>query len=138
MVGAVTAALAAALETLEENLEFQMLLLTGQAGDPGRAQLYAAGSVPLLAADWRALMAMRWQPAHPEALRGRYAAYSIDNHTDRLLYLVFTTPGILAVSLEIVDQNSTWSVEESTELSVSLPIWHALLPDGTWRAPRAQ
>ena len=83
-------------------------------------------------------MEMRWHPAHPEALRGRYAAYSIDNHTDRLLYVIFTAPGILAVSLEAVDLNSVWSVVESAELPVGLAIWHALIPDGLWRARGAQ
>ena len=134
MVGAVTAALANALELLEGDLEFQMLMLTGQAADPGRARLFTAGSVPLLATNWRALMEMHWQPAHPASLPGRFAAYSIADHTDRLLYVIFTTPGVLAVSLEAPDLHSNWSVVERTELSVSLAIWHALLPDGIWRA----
>lgn len=112
--------------------------LTGQARDSGRARLFAAGSVPLLAADWRALADMHWHPAHPGALTGRYAAYSIDNHTDHLLHLIFTSPGIFAVSLEATDLNSTWSVVESAELAVNLAIRHALPPDGTWRARRAR
>ncbi|WP_407543357.1 hypothetical protein Q0M94_25875 (plasmid) [Deinococcus radiomollis] len=111
-----------------------MLMLTGQAADPGRARLFAAGSVPLLATDWRALMEMHWQPAHPASFPGRYAAYSIADHTDGLLYVIFTTPGVLAVSLEAADLHSNWSVVERTELPVSLAIWHALLPDGIWRA----
>lgn len=134
MVGAVTAALADTLEKLGGDLEFQMLVMAGQAGEFGRARLIASGSVPLLANDWNALTEMRWHPAHAEALHGRYAAYSVDNHTDRMLYLIFTVPGILAVSLEAADLSSTWSVVERAELPVSLATWHALLPDGTWRA----
>jgi hypothetical protein len=138
MIGAVTAALAHALELLEGDLEFQMLLLIGQAGECGRARLFAAGSVPLMAADWQALTEMRWYFAHPEALPGRYAADSIANHTDHMLYLVFTVPGILTVSMEAADANWTWSVMKNVELPVNLATWYALLPNGNWQTRGAQ
>ena len=138
MVGAVTAALADALEALEGDLEFQMLLLVGQPGVSGRARLFAAGSAPLLAAGWMALTEMRWYSEHPEPLPGRYAAFSIANHTNHMLYLIFTVPGILTVSMEAADPNWTWSVTENVELPVNLATWYALLPDGIWRAQEAQ
>jgi hypothetical protein len=130
MIRLVTATLADTLEALERDLEFQMLLLTGQARDFGWTRLSAAGSVPLLAAGWKTLTELRWPTSHPEALPGRYVAYSIANHTDRMLYLVFTSPGILTVSMEAADPNWTWSVMENVELPVNLATWYALHPDG--------